>query len=91
MKLSLLQDLSRSMVAGISALVILSLALPCLASRENQRRTVADQPPTKRDISKVDVGDPAPDFSLKDLDGKEVKLSSFKGQKPVFLVFGSYT
>jgi peroxiredoxin len=29
------------------------------------------------------VGKPAPDFSLKDLDGKEVKLASFKGKTVV--------
>lgn len=38
------------------------------------------------------VGDPAPDFTLKTLDGKsEVKLSSHRGQRPVVLIFGSYT
>ena len=38
------------------------------------------------------VGDEAPDFELRRLDGKgKVKLSSFKDKKPVALVFGSYT
>ncbi|MGA3189144.1 MAG: redoxin domain-containing protein [Bryobacteraceae bacterium] len=38
------------------------------------------------------VGDPAPDFTLKTVDGAaQVTLSSFRGQKPVVLVFGSYT
>jgi hypothetical protein len=38
------------------------------------------------------VGDLAPDFELKPLDGKAtVKLSSFRDRKPVALVFGSYT
>jgi len=38
------------------------------------------------------VGQQAPDFSLKTVDqGSEVRLSSFRGQKPVVLVFGSYT
>jgi hypothetical protein len=38
------------------------------------------------------VGDPAPDFALKTPDGStEVQLSSFHGQRPVVLVFGSYT
>jgi cytochrome oxidase Cu insertion factor (SCO1/SenC/PrrC family) len=32
------------------------------------------------------AGKPAPEFSLKDQDGKEVKLSSFRGQR-VLLVF----
>ena len=38
------------------------------------------------------VGDMAPDFSLESPDHKNaVQLSSFRGQKPVVLVFGSYT
>ena len=38
------------------------------------------------------VGDPAPDFSLRTYDRKvTVQLSSFRGQTPVVLVFGSYT
>ncbi|MFB3923042.1 MAG: hypothetical protein ACE145_15070 [Terriglobia bacterium] len=38
------------------------------------------------------VGDPAPDFTLETYDKKaHVQLSSFRGQKPVVLVFGSYT
>src|SRR5688500_10287965 len=31
-------------------------------------------------LAKAEVGKPAPDFTLKDLDGKDVKLSSFKGK-----------
>ncbi len=38
------------------------------------------------------VGEPAPDFDLETYDHKSrVRLSSFRGQKPVVLVFGSYT
>jgi len=39
------------------------------------------------------VGAEAPDFKLKTLADakKEVKLSDFKGKKPVVLIFGSYT
>jgi hypothetical protein len=37
-------------------------------------------------------GDMAPDFRLATLDRKEmVQLSSFRGSRPVVLVFGSYT
>ena len=40
----------------------------------------------------VNVGDSAPDFKLSLLDKSgEVQLSSFRGSKPVVLVFGSYT
>jgi hypothetical protein len=38
------------------------------------------------------VGDVAPTFNLKSLDGKsETDLASFKDKKPVVLFFGSYT
>ncbi len=38
------------------------------------------------------VGDTAPDFELSDTTGTHtVKLSSFRGDRPVALVFGSYT
>lgn len=40
----------------------------------------------------VPVGGPAPDFSLESPDHKgHFQLSSVRGQKPVVLVFGSYT
>jgi len=38
------------------------------------------------------VGDSAPEFRLKTVDRtREVALSSFRGTRPVVLVFGSYT
>jgi len=38
------------------------------------------------------IGDVAPDFELLTLDKtSRVKLSSFRDEKPVVLVFGSYT
>ncbi len=40
----------------------------------------------------LEVGDAAPDFSLHSVDKKmRVQLSSFRGRKPVVLVFGSHT
>ena len=40
----------------------------------------------------VNVGDAAPDFELSTVDkSAKVRLSSFRGSKPVVLVFGSYT
>ena len=35
---------------------------------------------------KIAVGQPAPDFTLSDMNGKQVSLSSFKGKKHVLLV-----
>ncbi|MCK4800813.1 MAG: hypothetical protein KAS84_02410 [Anaerolineales bacterium] len=38
------------------------------------------------------AGDPAPDFSLYDIQGENpLQLSSFQGNKPVALIFGSFT
>jgi hypothetical protein len=38
------------------------------------------------------VGDPAPDFVLRSTDSsKFVHLASFRGEKPVVLIFGSHT
>lgn len=41
---------------------------------------------------RLKVGDPAPGFNLSTADRQSsVSLASFRGQKPVVLVFGSYT
>jgi hypothetical protein len=41
---------------------------------------------------RLEAGDMAPDFSLESPDHKSTfQLSSMRGQKPVVLVFGSYT
>jgi peroxiredoxin len=46
----------------------------------------------KFDATAPKVGDVAPDFELRDVDGENpVRLSDFKGKLPVALVFGSFT
>ena len=46
----------------------------------------------KHDASAPKLGELAPDFELYDVTGKyRVQLSEFCGQKPVALVFGSFT
>lgn len=38
------------------------------------------------------VGDKAPDFELRDIQGENpIRLSDFQGKKPVVLIFGSFT
>ena len=45
-----------------------------------------------RDETGPKVGEEAPDFSLKRLGSQErVRLSDFRGRRPVALAFGSYT
>ncbi|MCH7712281.1 MAG: hypothetical protein IIC99_01535 [Chloroflexi bacterium] len=47
---------------------------------------------TARDETGPKEGDIPPDFNLKRMGSEEkVRLSSFKGKRPVALIFGSYT
>ena len=63
--------------------------LPVLAQNQNRAGT---RPGDQRLPTNLKVGDAAPDFKLKSMDGsREVQLSSFRTNKPVVLVFGSYT
>ena len=45
----------------------------------------------QRHPGKLRVGDPAPDVTLTSLDGAPRRLLAGKGDRPVILVFGSYT
>ena len=45
----------------------------------------AKQAPT--DLDRVKVGQPVPDFTLEDSDGKNVTLGDYRGKKSVVLVF----
>jgi peroxiredoxin len=75
------------------ALVASTLLLACASSRAPAplARTASDAPigaspaPVTAAPAKelAAVGEPAPDFALKDLDGNEVRLSSFKGKTVV--------
>src|SRR5262249_10849317 len=37
----------------------------------------------------LQVGETAPDFTLRDLDGRQVRLSDYRGRMPVVIEFGS--
>ena len=39
------------------------------------------------DLDRIKVGQPAPDFTLENMDGKQVSLSEFRERKSVVLVF----
>jgi peroxiredoxin len=44
------------------------------------------------DLDAPKVGAAAPDFELRDIQGENpIRLSDFQGQKPVVLIFGSFT
>ena len=48
---------------------------------------ISCQTEEKQEMGKVNVGDIAPDFELKDKDGNKVKLSDFRGEKSVVVYF----
>ncbi len=67
------------------------LVLCCVVALSQQP---APKPPSKAGEAQpappktqLKVGEPAPDFTLRDTEGKEVKLSDFKGKKNVVLAF----
>lgn len=43
--------------------------------------------PRRTDLNRVIAGSKALDFSLKDIDGRTVRLSDFRGKKNIVLVF----
>ena len=62
------------------------------AAMEADRRTELMQFLAERETLAPAVGADAPDFKLPRLGSSEqVQLSSFRGRKPVALIFGSYT
>ncbi len=72
----------------VAAMFVAAMAMPGFAQRPGRpgprpRREAAPAP---------QAGQPAPDVTLRKLDSDEtVKLSQFRGKKPVLLIFGSYT
>lgn len=69
----------------IWAALFLFLSIAGPASAEERKSTAPDF------FGGPVVGSPAPEFSLKDLVGREIQLSSFKKKKPVVLITGSYS
>ena len=63
-----------------------------LASLPEQRRDELLRFILERETLAPAVGEQAPDFDLPCLgSGRRVRLSSFRGTRPVALIFGSYT
>lgn len=83
---------------AITGLVVGAL-LVCTGSAQPQQKAkglpgekFTPPAPGERQPDRFQVGDPAPDFTLPDPSGKkEITLSTFRGKKPVVLIFGSCT
>lgn len=68
------------------AWILLLLISVCTASVLAQQTTTTTQQPAPPKTH-LKVGQEAPDFTLTDTAGKEVKLSDFKGKRNVVLAF----
>ncbi len=86
------------------SLFVLVMAVGCSSTKQpapeesavSEERTAPERRRSRRsqpdDGTQLKVGQMAPTFKLKSLDGKEeMDLAAFKGKKPVVLFFGSYT
>ena len=69
---------------GMCALVA-AVAIIFSAAGNAQQGAMPNAP--QQLVTNVKIGDPAPDFTLPDHTGKQVKLSDFKGKKNVVLSF----
>ena len=65
------------------ALMFLLLQTPVSAQTAPKQRDKQ----AATDLDRVKVGQPAPDFTLEDSDGKNVSLADYRGKKNVVLVF----
>jgi len=77
--------------AGLAlGLTALAAVMSCSSSRDQAvKKMIADR--KSRDTAPR-VGEDAPNFSLSTKGGERtVELASFRGKKPVVLIFGSYT
>ncbi len=87
--------MTRWQVMTIPALILALGSAELLAQEDgddSRRRQQGMRERMMRDDDAPKVGDVAPVFTIKSLDGKsETNLASFKGKKPVLLFFGSYT
>ena len=79
--------MKKIMFAGLS---LLSLAVLMACGEKETKQTQAPQQAPKQQqqtsVQQIAVGKEAPDFTLQSMDGKEVKLSDYKGKK-VYLKF----
>ena len=79
--------MKKVMFAGLS---LLSLVVLMACGKEETKKSQAPQQAPKQQqqtpVQQIAVGKEAPDFTLQSMDGKEVKLSDYKGKK-VYLKF----
>ena len=79
--------MKKVMFAGLSLLSV--VVLMACGEKETKQTQEPEQSPKQQQqttVQQIAVGKDAPDFTLQSMDGKEVKLSDYKGKK-VYLKF----
>ena len=66
---------------GLSFLSIFLLIACGKQGKESSQQTQTSQTQQQATVKQIAVGAEAPDFTLQSMDGKEVKLSDYKGKK----------
>ena len=88
----IIQDMRTRMTASSGARITARQVLAAQNDTASPTLRVALEALVARDEMGPEAGQYPPDFSLKRLGSEaRVRLSSFQGQQPVALVFGSYT
>ncbi len=76
---------STLLTCAAGALLLAAAAAPALLGQQQPPAKAEPRPEVAK--THLKVGDPAPDFSLKDHNGKTVKLRSYRGKSNVVLAF----
>jgi hypothetical protein len=79
------------LVSGTFLTLTCLLAVYLLAVSIVRVQALTEPEPSGPDRTWATSGDPAPDFALKDTEGREFRLGSQVGKTPVVLQFGSFT
>lgn len=90
----MLKPISATGLAAVALFLAMLVGLPTEATSQNKNRNKNRNRNmrSRMDAKALKVGQEAPNFKLKSLDGEsETELSSFQGKKPVVLIFGSYS
>ena len=67
--------------------IIVTLATACFVQAQTKPGPSDSARLPAADLTRIKVGDEAPDFTLEDQDSRLVALSSYRGAKSVVLVF----
>ena len=78
--------MKKTIYFGLSFLSIFLLIACGKEEKESNQKNQTSQTQQQATVKQIAVGAEAPDFTLQSMDGKEVKLSDFKGKK-VYLKF----